>query len=143
MPFTGGSRSGNWRARVLSHTHGAMSTVTRSTDDVAPGAPVDPIRVAQVEIRPQEGLAVVAGRVVPLSVREFELLSALATRSGHVVAREELFSTVWGGPLRRGDRSIDVYVHKLRQKLEAASPGWRFIHTHIGFGYRFAPEPSA
>jgi DNA-binding response OmpR family regulator len=108
----------------------------------SPAEPADPIRIAQVEIRPAEGLAVVAGRPVPLSVREFELLTALASRSGHVVAREELFSSVWGGELRPGDRSIDVYVHKVRQKLETASPGWGFIHTHIGFGYRFAPEPA-
>lgn len=44
---------------------------------------------------------------------------------------------VWGHPLRDRDRSIDVYVHKVRGKLEAALPGWRFIHTHVGFGYRF------
>jgi len=50
--------------------------------------------------------------------------------------------TVWGGRLREGDRSIDVYVHKLRAKLEAALPGWSFIHTHVGFGYRFTPERS-
>jgi len=119
-----------------------MTTVTRPTGGGATGDPEEPIRVAQVEIRPREGMAVVGGRAVPLSVREFALLSALARRSGHVIAREELFSTVWGGTLRRGDRSIDVYVHKLRQKLEAAAPGWTFIHTHVGFGYRFAPEPS-
>jgi DNA-binding response OmpR family regulator len=41
-----------------------------------------------------------------------------------------------------GDRSIDVYVHKLRAKLEAALPEWSFIHTHVGFGYRFTPERS-
>jgi DNA-binding response OmpR family regulator len=119
-----------------------MSTETREADVPVPdghGA----IRVAQVEIRPSEGLALVAGRAVSLSVRELELLSALALRSGHVVARDELYSDVWGGPLRSGDRSIDVYVHKVRQKLEAASPGWSFIHTHIGFGYRFSPEPMA
>ena len=49
---------------------------------------------------------------------------------------------MWGGALRGGDRSIDVYVHKLRVKLEEALPDWRFIHTHVGFGYRFSPEPS-
>jgi DNA-binding response OmpR family regulator len=118
-----------------------MSTSTQAPEASTPGD--EPIRIAQVEIRPAEGLAVVAGRAVPLSVREFELLSALAARSGHVVAREELFASVWGRALRRGDRSIDVYVHKVRQKLEAASPGWSFIHTHIGFGYRFSPEPQA
>ncbi len=116
-----------------------MSTATHDTGES--GSTDEAIRVAQLEIRPAEGLALVAGRVVALSVREFELLSALAERAGHVVARDVLFQTVWGGRLRRGDRSIDVYIHKLRQKLEAAAPGWRFIHTHIGFGYRFAPEP--
>lgn len=116
-----------------------MSTATHDSGDAR--STDESIRVAPVEIRPAEGLALVADRVVALSVREFELLSALARRAGHVVAREALFATVWGGALRRGDRSIDVYIHKLRQKLEAAAPGWRFIHTHIGFGYRFSPEP--
>ena len=45
-------------------------------------------------------------------------------------------------PLREQDRSVDVYVHKLRSKLAGAIPGCRFIHTHFGFGYRFEPEPS-
>jgi DNA-binding winged helix-turn-helix (wHTH) protein len=40
-----------------------------------------------------------------------------------------------------GDRSVDVFVRKLRQKLEKVSPGWRYIHTHFGIGYRFAAEP--
>ena len=42
--------------------------------------------------------------------------------------------------MAHGDRSVDVFVRKLRQKLEAASPGWRYIHTHFGIGYRFQPE---
>jgi len=42
--------------------------------------------------------------------------------------------------MARGDRSVDVFVRKLRQKLEKASPGWHYIHTHFGVGYRFAPE---
>ena len=49
---------------------------------------------------------------------------------------------MWGAPLRAQDRSVDVYVHKLRSKLARAVPECRFIHTHFGFGYRFAPEPS-
>ena len=56
--------------------------------------------------------------------------------------REELYETVWGAPLRGQDRSVDVYVHKLRAKLADALPEWGFIHTHFGFGYRFQPEPS-
>ena len=96
----------------------------------------------QLEVRPQEGLVLAAGRVVVMSVREFQLLVALARSPGGVVSREDLYALAWGKPLRPGDRSIDVYVHKVRMKLERALPAWRFIHTHVGFGYRFAPEPS-
>jgi hypothetical protein len=43
--------------------------------------------------------------------------------------------------MAHGDRSVDVFVRKLRQKLERHSPGWKYIHTHFGIGYRFAAEP--
>jgi|SRR5215217_1259300 len=99
------------------------------------------IRAGELEIRPDEHLAVAGGRVLALSIRELQLLVALATRAGHVVPRDELYSTVWGAPLRATDRSVDVYVHKLRSKLASAVPEWEFIHTHFGFGYRFAPTP--
>ena len=42
--------------------------------------------------------------------------------------------------MAHGDRSVDVFVRKLRQKLRAASPRWSYIHTHFGVGYRFTPE---
>src|SRR5439155_118080 len=82
------------------------------------------------------------GQVLTLSVREFELLVALARRLGTIVRRDEPFSTVWGGDLRPRDRSVDVYISKLRAKLERAMPDRRYIHTHPGFGYRFQPQPS-
>jgi DNA-binding response OmpR family regulator len=100
------------------------------------------LAIGEIEIRPDDGLVVAGGRTVTLSVREFELLVALARRTARIVRREDLYRMVWGGPLRNGDRSIDVYVHKLRVKLEEALPEWRFIHTHVGFGYRLEPEPS-
>lgn len=95
----------------------------------------------ELEIRLGEGLVLATGRALTLSVREFELLVALAQRAGAIVTREELYSAVWGGELRNGDRSVDVYVSKLRGKLEDAMPDRRFIHTHPGFGYRFQPQP--
>jgi DNA-binding response OmpR family regulator len=95
----------------------------------------------ELEIRLGEGLVLATGRALTLSVREFELLVALAQRAGAIVTREELYSAVWGGELRSGDRSVDVYVSKLRGKLEEAMPDRRFIHTHPGFGYRFQPQP--
>jgi len=100
------------------------------------------IKAGDLEIRPSEFLALAGGRALTLSVRELELLAALGRREGRVVPREELYRTVWGVPMRAADRSVDVYVHKLRAKLANALPEWEFIHTHFGFGYRFQPEPS-
>ena len=99
-------------------------------------------RAAELEVRPADRLALAGGRTLTLSLRELELLAALVRRQGRIVPRDELYGTVWGAPLRPDDRSVDVYVHKLRSKLARELPEWRFIHTHFGFGYRFAPEPS-
>jgi DNA-binding response OmpR family regulator len=102
----------------------------------------DTLYAGELEISLRDGLVLAGGRVVRLSVREFELLVAMARRIGAIATREELYATVWGSQLRQGDRSVDVYVSKLRGKLEAAMPDRRFIHTHPGFGYRFQPQPS-
>lgn len=96
----------------------------------------------ELEIRLGEGLVLATGRALTLSVREFELLAAMARRAGAIVTRDELYAEVWRGELRPGDRSVDVYVSKLRNKLETAMPDRRFIHTHPGFGYRFQPQPA-
>ena len=100
------------------------------------------ITIGDFEIRLSEGLVLVGGAVLTLSVREFQLLVALVDRAGGIVRRDELCRAVWRRELRPGDRSVDVYVSKLRTKLEAAAPQRRFIHTHPGFGYRFQPELS-
>jgi DNA-binding response OmpR family regulator len=99
------------------------------------------VRAAELEIRPADFVALASGRRLRLTVRELELLTALAERRDRIVGRDELFRVVWGEPYRKSDRSVDVYVGKLRQKLEEALPDRRFIHTHFGFGYRFSPEP--
>jgi DNA-binding response OmpR family regulator len=98
------------------------------------------LRAGDLEVRPADHLVIAAGQTLSLSMRELDLLAALARRRGRIVPRDELYETVWGAPLREHDRSVDVYVHKLRSKLERAIPGCRFIHTHFGFGYRFEPE---
>ena len=100
------------------------------------------IKAGELEIRPSEYLAVAGGRALMLSLKELELLAALARREGRIVGREELYETVWEAPMRADERSVDVYVHKLRSKLAEAVPEWSFIHTHFGFGYRFQPERS-
>jgi DNA-binding response OmpR family regulator len=95
------------------------------------------MEIGALEIRPGEGVVLAEGQTIALSARELQVLVALAVRAGHVVAREDLYASVWGGALRPGDRSIDVYVRKLRSKL-----GDGFIHTHVGFGYRLDPAGS-
>ena len=101
------------------------------------------LRAGDLEVRPADHLALAKGRALSLSVRELELLAALVRRKGRIVPRDELYATVWRAPLRAQDRSVDVYVHKLRSKLARAVPECRFIHTHFGFGYRFEPEHTA
>ena len=100
------------------------------------------IRAAELEIRPADALVLAGGRALTLSVHEYGFLVALVERQPRVVPRSELYTLVWERPLRGGDRSVDVYVHKVRAKLETALPEWRFIHTHVGCGYRFSAEPS-
>lgn len=103
-------------------------------------ASAETLRIGELEIRLADGLVLAAGAPLTLSVREFELLVAMAREVGTIRTREQLFATVWGGELRPGDRSVDVYVSKLRAKLERTIPDWRFIHTHPGFGYRFQAQ---
>ena len=98
------------------------------------------LTVGPLQIMPDEHLARADGRALMLSIRELRLLTELARRADHIVAREDLFTLVWGREMRPRDRSVDVYVRKLRVKLDAALPGWRFIHTHFGFGYRLSAE---
>src|SRR3954447_15026978 len=101
-----------------------------------------PISAGEVEIRADRFQAYVGEASVDLTRREFELIELLAAAERRVLEREEIYQRVWGYAMARGDRSVDVFVRKLRQKLEKASPGWRYIHTHFGVGYRFSPEPA-
>ncbi len=101
---------------------------------------IETLRAGALEIRPAEFAAFASDRPLALTARELHVLSALARRAGRIVTREELFVVVWDRPFRRGDRSVDVYVSKVRDKLERALPDWRYIHTHFGFGYRFEAE---
>jgi DNA-binding response OmpR family regulator len=96
--------------------------------------------IGEVEVRRDQFQAFVGGVSVDLTRREFELIELLAGASGQVLQREEIYQRVWGYAMVHGDRSVDVFVRKLRQKLERASPGWRYIHTHFGIGYRLAAE---
>jgi DNA-binding response OmpR family regulator len=100
-----------------------------------------PVLHAELEIRADQFQAFVGGQSIGLTRREYELLQLLAEVPGQVIEREEIYQKVWGYAMAHGDRSVDVFVRKLRQKLQNHSQGWRYIHTHFGIGYRFDPEP--
>jgi DNA-binding response OmpR family regulator len=108
---------------------------------VAGGRVEEPAVVAgDLEIRPDQFQAFGGGRSVDLTRREFEVLRLLADAEGRVLQREEIYQQVWGYAMAHGDRSVDVFIRKVRQKLEQASPDWKYLHTHFGVGYRFDPE---
>ncbi len=102
-----------------------------------------PLVVGELEIREDQFQAYVSGRTLDLTRREFELLHTLAQATGKVLEREEIYRRVWGYEMAHGDRSVDVFVRKLRSKIEKGSPGWTYIHTHFGIGYRFEAEQAA
>ena len=100
------------------------------------------ITAGELSIRPDRFDAYADGNAASLSRKEYELLYQLATAGGRVLEREDIYQRVWGYTMARGDRSVDVFVRKLRQKLERVSPQWRYVQTHFGVGYRFAAEPA-
>ena len=104
-------------------------------------APAGPVLIGEVEVRADQFQAFAGGGSLELTRREFELLQLLASAQGRVLEREDIYQRVWGYAMAHGDRSVDVFVRKLRSKLERVSPGWRYIHTHFGVGYRLAAEP--
>jgi DNA-binding response OmpR family regulator len=100
----------------------------------------DTMLAGEIEVRPDQFQVFANGRSIDLTRREFELIQLLAAAEGRVLEREEIYQRVWGYTMAHGDRSVDVFVRKLRAKLQQASPDWHYIHTHFGVGYRFAAE---
>jgi DNA-binding response OmpR family regulator len=93
---------------------------------------LEPVTIGEVEIRPDQYQAFVRGCSVGLTRREYQLIELLSRADGEVL---------WGTEMIRNDRSVDVFVHKLRRKLELASPRWRYVHTDFGIGYRLEGKP--
>jgi DNA-binding response OmpR family regulator len=101
---------------------------------------LEPVQIGEVEIRPDQFQAFVQGHSLRLTRREYQLIELLSRAGSEVLPRETIYECLWGAAMIRNDRSVDVFVHKLRRKLECASPGWRYIHTQFGVGYRLAAE---
>lgn len=90
------------------------------------------LKVGELQIDKEQFSVKYKGREIPLAKKEFELLALLASRPGRVFLRHEILSQVWGTEVIVGDRTIDVHVRKIRQKLEEDC-----IKTVKGVGYKF------
>jgi DNA-binding response OmpR family regulator len=101
------------------------------------------IELEELVVDPREVQAYVDGVSANLTPTEFRLLYALAQEHGRVVTREELMQRVWGRRQRHRDRTVDVFVRKLREKVDRRAPRHAFIHTRHGVGYKLQPLPKA
>lgn len=90
------------------------------------------IKIGNFSIDPTSYLVTIDDREVTLAKKEFELLYLLASKPGRVLLRNEILSQVWGSEVIVGDRTIDVHIRKIRQKLDADC-----ITTVKGVGYKF------
>ena len=118
-----------------------IEAVVRRRRRVSGDADRGPLVVGELEVRADQFQAYIAGRGLDLTRREFELLQILSDSAGSVIERGEIYRRVWGYEMAHGDRSVDVFVRKLRSKIQKRSPEWAYIHTHFGIGYRFEAEP--
>jgi two-component system, OmpR family, alkaline phosphatase synthesis response regulator PhoP len=96
---------------------------------------VEEIRLKNIVIDKERYLIVQNGKEISLPKKEFELLTLLASKPDKVFTREEIFSKVWGNDVIVGDRTIDVHVRKIREKL-----GIESIKTIKGVGYKIEIE---
>src|SRR5829696_1332413 len=99
------------------------------------------IQVEELRIDPASVQAYLDGRSAGLTPTEFRLLYALAQQSPRVVTRDELLQQIWGRRLTRRDRTVDVFIPKLREKINAHAPRHAFVHTRYGVGYKREPQP--
>jgi two-component system alkaline phosphatase synthesis response regulator PhoP len=99
----------------------------------------EPIVIEELRIVPREVQAYVEGQSAGLTPTEFRLLYALALDRGRVTTRDELLQRIWGRRETHRDRTVDVFVRRLRDKIDRVAPRHTFIQTRYGVGYRLEP----
>jgi two-component system alkaline phosphatase synthesis response regulator PhoP len=116
------------KPRVLSSRIKALLRRSGNAETIA----ADKVEMGGIKIDRERYLIVQDGNEINLPKKEFELLALLASKPGKVFTRESILDKVWGGEVVVGDRTIDVHIRKLREKL-----GEDFIRTVKGIGYKF------
>lgn len=99
-----------------------------------------PVQIGDLHVDVTRYDAVADGRSAGLTTREFEVFALLVENRGTVLGREHIYAGVWGSEAPRGDRSVDIFISRIRLKLRRISPGWSYLHTHVGSGYRLQAE---
>jgi len=99
----------------------------------------EPIEIEELRIDPHEVQAFVDGTSADLTPTEFKLLYALALERGRVVTRDELLQRLWGRRESHRDRTVDVFVRRLREKVDRRASRHTFIQTRYGVGYKLDP----
>ena len=98
-----------------------------------------PIEIEELRIDPDGFQAYVDGESAELTPTEFRLLYALALERGRVVTRDELLQRLWGRRQSHRDRTVDVFVRRLRDKVDRRASRHTFIQTRYGVGYKLEP----
>ena len=101
----------------------------------------EPIEIEELRIDPREVQAYVDGESCELTPTEFRLLYQLALDRGRVVTRDELLQKIWGRRETRPRPTVDVFVRRLREKIDRRAPRHTFIQTRYGVGYKLEPLP--
>jgi DNA-binding response OmpR family regulator len=114
----------------------AASRRSLRREDTARG---EPIEIEELRIDPREVQAFIDGDSAGLTPTEFRLLYQLALDRGRVVTRDELLQKIWGRREAHRDRTVDVFVRRLRDKVDRRAPRHTFIQTRYGVGYRLEP----
>jgi two-component system phosphate regulon response regulator PhoB len=99
----------------------------------------EPIEIEELRIDPREVQAYVDGENAELTPTEFRLLYQLALDRGRVATRDELLQKLWGRRESHRDRTVDVFVRRLRDKIDRRAPHHTFIQTRYGVGYKLEP----
>ncbi len=100
----------------------------------------DPIEIEELRIDPRVVEAYVDGTNIHLTPTEFRLLYQLALTRERVVTRDELLQAIWGRRETHRDRTVDVFIRRLRDKIDKRASTHTFIQTRYGVGYRLEPE---
>src|SRR5436305_10537015 len=101
----------------------------------------DEIEIEELRIDPREVQAYVDGSSAELTPTEFRLLYQLALERGRVATRDELLQKIWGRRETHRDRTVDVFVRRLRDKIDGRASTHNFIHTRYGVGYKVEALP--